>query len=182
MTDHDLVRTATDSPVGVLTALISPVGLRALAWPGDDAARVPDLDRIGDEVPMSAPSEAVSPTASRVAEAVDVQLREYFAGERTSFDIPLDPVGSPFQLAAWSALREIPYGETVSYGQQAERMGDANKARAVGAANARNPISIIVPCHRVVGKDGSLTGFAGGVEVKRYLLELERRVAGHTLL
>ena len=85
----------------------------------------------------------------------------------------LDPVGTEFQLAAWRALTTIPYGATATYAEQAERLGDRNKARAVGAANARNPLSIVVPCHRVVGADGSLTGFAGGVDTKRRLLDLE---------
>ncbi len=103
------------------------------------------------------------------------QLAEYFDGERTDFDVPLDPVGTEFQRAAWSALRTIPYGTTVSYGEQAERMGDRRKARAVGAANGRNPISIVVPCHRVVGANGALTGFAGGTDTKAWLLDHERR-------
>jgi methylated-DNA-[protein]-cysteine S-methyltransferase len=109
------------------------------------------------------------------------QLGEYFDGERRNFDLPLDPAGTDFQQSAWVALRSIPYGTTVSYGEQAEQMGDKRKARAVGAANGRNPISIIVPCHRVVGSNGALTGFAGGIDTKRWLLSHERRVAGHTL-
>jgi methylated-DNA-[protein]-cysteine S-methyltransferase len=102
------------------------------------------------------------------------QLTEYFDGERQEFDLPLDPIGTEFQQAAWSALRTIPYGTTVSYGEQAARMGDRRKARAVGAANGRNPISIVVPCHRVVGSNGSLTGFAGGLDTKAWLLDHER--------
>ena len=109
------------------------------------------------------------------------QLGEYFEGHRQDFDLPLDPTGTEFQLSAWTALRSIPFGTTVSYGEQAEQMGDKRKARAVGAANGRNPISIIVPCHRVVGSNGSLTGFAGGIDTKDWLLIHERRVAGHTL-
>ena len=90
--------------------------------------------------------------------------------------MPLDPHGTAFQLAAWKLLRTIPFGETVSYGEQARTMGDVRKARAVGAANGRNPLSIIVPCHRVVGSDGSLTGFGGGIEAKAWLLDHEKRV------
>jgi methylated-DNA-[protein]-cysteine S-methyltransferase len=103
------------------------------------------------------------------------ELEEYFEGTRRSFDVPLDPVGTPFQQQAWAALRTIPYGETVTYGEQAERLGDRRKARAIGAANGRNPISIIVPCHRVVGSNGALVGFAGGLDVKAWLLDHERR-------
>ncbi len=108
--------------------------------------------------------------------ATVAQLGEYFAGERQEFDLPLDPVGTDFQQSAWSALRTIPYGTTVSYGEQAARMGDRRKARAVGAANGRNPISIVVPCHRVVGSNGALTGFAGGIDNKAWLLDHEQRV------
>ncbi|QRK08218.1 methylated-DNA--[protein]-cysteine S-methyltransferase [Archangium violaceum] len=104
------------------------------------------------------------------------QLEEYFAGERVSFDVPLEPVGTPFQKSVWAVLREIPLGVTWSYGELARRLGRASAARAVGAANGRNPISIIVPCHRVVGTDGKLTGYAGGVPTKQWLLEHERRI------
>ena len=107
-----------------------------------------------------------------------VELDEYFAGERTDFDVPLSPDGTEFQLAAWRALCDIPFGETVSYGDQARRLGGVNKSRAVGAANGRNPIPIIVPCHRVIGANGHLTGFGGGIEAKVWLLDHERRVRG----
>ena len=98
------------------------------------------------------------------------QLDEYFAGERLEFDLPLEPNGTPFQRQAWTALRTIPYGETISYGEQARRLGDRNKSRAVGAANGKNPIPIVVPCHRVIGANGHLTGFGGGLDVKAWLL------------
>jgi methylated-DNA-[protein]-cysteine S-methyltransferase len=101
------------------------------------------------------------------------QLNEYFAGTRREFDLPLAPSGTEFQLACWRALREIPYGETRSYGEQATRIGRPDRARAVGAANGANPIAVIVPCHRVIGADGSLVGFGGGLETKRRLLDLE---------
>ena len=101
------------------------------------------------------------------------QLAEYFAGARTVFDLPLAPRGEPFRQRVWSLLRQIPYGETRSYGQLARELGDPALAQAVGSANGRNPLSVIVPCHRVVGADGSLTGYAGGLERKRFLLELE---------
>lgn len=101
------------------------------------------------------------------------QLGEYFARKRQHFDLELAPAGSDFQRSVWQALTEIPYGETRSYGELACRLGRPGAARAVGAANARNPLPIVVPCHRVIGSSGSLTGFAGGVDIKRYLLELE---------
>jgi methylated-DNA-[protein]-cysteine S-methyltransferase len=103
------------------------------------------------------------------------QLREYFAGERKTFSLALDPEGTDFQRAVWSELQRIPYGETISYKQLAERIGKPKAVRAVGAANGANPIPIIIPCHRVIGNDGSLTGFGGGLPLKKRLLELESR-------
>ena len=105
---------------------------------------------------------------------VEKQLEEYFSGKRKEFDIKLDMQGTVFQINSWRQLQKIPYGETISYGQQAERIGDAKKARAVGAANGRNPLLIIVPCHRVIGASGALTGFGGGLPMKQKLLELEK--------
>lgn len=101
------------------------------------------------------------------------QLGQYFAGSRTSFDLPLDLVGTAFQVRVWRALAEIPYGTTVAYGELAQRIGHSGAARAVGSASGRNPVSIVLPCHRVVGADGSLTGYGGGLWRKRRLLELE---------
>ena len=103
------------------------------------------------------------------------QLDAYFAGELTSFEVPLRPLGSPFQMEVWKALQTIPYGHTTSYGALARQLGNANASRAVGLANGRNPISIIVPCHRVIGSDGRLVGYGGGMPRKRFLLELEQR-------
>jgi methylated-DNA-[protein]-cysteine S-methyltransferase len=102
------------------------------------------------------------------------QLQDYFAGRLTHFDLPLAPRGTAFQRQVWEGLNSVPFGETVSYGQLAERLGQARSARAVGAALGRNPIAIIVPCHRVVGSNGSLTGYAGGLDLKRWLLDHER--------
>lgn len=176
-------RTAVlDTPIGRLRLVATDRGLRAIEWPdipestrsghaGSDAA---DADAGSHERPMSV-DDAVLDEAVR-------QLAEYFAGDRVDFDVELDPVGTDFQRDAWTALRGIPFGQTVSYGEQAERMGDRSKARAVGAANGRNPIPVIVPCHRVIGRDGSLTGFAGGLDAKRWLLDHEARVAGRTLV
>ena len=109
------------------------------------------------------------------------ELGEYFAGERTRFDVPLVLRGSPFQVRVWRALQEIPYGRTASYGELARRVGRPSGARAVGLANGRNPIAVIVPCHRVIGADGSLTGYGGGLERKRRLLELEADVVAPRL-
>lgn len=102
------------------------------------------------------------------------QLEEYLAGERRFFDVPVEPAGTPFQKLAWRVLREIPYGETRSYSEQARAMGYPRACRAVGAANGRNPIPIVIPCHRVVGSQGHLTGYAGGLHIKKYLLGIER--------
>jgi methylated-DNA-[protein]-cysteine S-methyltransferase len=108
--------------------------------------------------------------------AVRGQLDEYFAGERHEFELPLGMVGNQFERRVWDQLREIPYGETASYGEIARRVGNPDAARAVGLANGRNPIAVIVPCHRVIGADGSLTGYGGGLERKRLLLDLEAGV------
>lgn len=154
------------SPLGELTLVASENGLRELTWPDRSSGRAPaEGPLIGDE-----PAQVAA-----VFDDVVSQLDEYFAGERLDFDLPLDPVGTEFQLRAWDALRLIPYGETRTYGEQARRIGSPTAVRAVGAANGRNPISIIVPCHRVVGSDGSLTGFGGGLDAKRYLLDLEAK-------
>lgn len=159
-----------DSPVGELRIVAGDAGVIAVLWPSDDSGRV------------ALPSDIdVCESHPILVQAVN-ELNEYFTGERQRFDVALAPAGTAFQQQAWTALGSIRYGETMSYGEQAERMGDKNKARAVGAANGRNPISIIVPCHRVVGSNGSLTGFAGGIEAKQWLLAHERKVAGHTLL
>ena len=103
------------------------------------------------------------------------QLEDYFAGNRRDFDIPVDPAGTPFQKRVWEALCEIPYGQTWSYLQLATRIGNPKACRAVGLANGRNPIAVVVPCHRVIGANGSLTGYGGGMDRKRILLDLERR-------
>ena len=169
MTLETLVTDSMESPVGRLTLVASDAGLRSILWSTEDSPRVP----VGDNL---------NATEHPVLGAARQQLEEYFEGSRREFDIPLDPIGTEFQQQAWLALRQIPYGETVSYGQQAERLGDRNKARAVGAANGKNPISIVVPCHRVVGASGSLTGFAGGLDRKSWLLDHERRQTGQTLL
>lgn len=153
-----------DSPVGKLRLIAGDSGLRAILWGAEDAARIASIDE----------SELVEGSIPVLDRAV-AQLEEYFAGTRREFNLPLDPLGTPFQQSAWMVLRTIPYGRTISYGQQALQLGDPNKARAVGAANGKNPLSIVVPCHRVIGSTGQLTGFAAGLDVKSWLLDHERQ-------
>lgn len=126
--------------------------------------------------------EAAGPRGSdSFLQNVGTQLREYFGGERTEFDLAVDAVGTPFQRTVWDQLSTIDYGTTWTYGQLARAIGQPTASRAVGLANGRNPVSIIVPCHRVIGADGSLTGYGGGIENKKTLLRLEGSVVGSTL-
>jgi len=148
------------SPVGVLTLVASEQGLAAVLWPKDDPRRVP------------LPIAAEDPHHSVLTEAAR-QLGDYFAGTRSVFDLPLDFHGTAFQKRVWQALLTIPFGQTRSYGHIAHQIGHPTASRAVGAANGRNPISIVTPCHRVIGANGQLTGFAGGLKVKAWLLTLE---------
>ena len=127
----------------------------------------------GDVDPSWFPDDGARGDASAILAAARAQLGEYFAGTRTAFDLPLAAEGTPFQREVWDALRTIPYGDTTSYSALARRIGHPEAVRAVGAANGRNPISIVVPCHRVIGARGELTGFGGGIERKRWLLEHE---------
>lgn len=173
-TNEPLQRRRVDSPIGELSLIGTDDAIVAVLWDteselGAGKAHNPVERHLGD-VDIAELDAGACAVLDRAAD----QLAEYFAGTRTEFDLPLAPSGTEFQRAAWEALRRIPFGETVSYGRQADLMGDKNKARAVGAANGRNPIPIVVPCHRVVGSDGSLTGFAGGIELKRWLLDHER--------
>jgi methylated-DNA-[protein]-cysteine S-methyltransferase len=152
-----------DSPVGPLTLVATAASLTGLHvdaprhGPGAAALGTP-----GDR--------AAAPFAAALA-----QLSAYFAGELTSFDLPLEPAGTLFQRQAWRALRDVPYGQTVTYGQLAARLGRPRASRAVGLANARNPIFIMVPCHRLIGADGKLRGYGSGTARKQFLLDLERR-------
>lgn len=149
------------SPVGELTLVADDAGLAAILWEDDK----PDRVRLG----------ALNQQADHpILVETERQLGEYFAGERRTFDLPLSFAGTDFQKRVWAALLAIPYGETRSYGEIAHQLGVPGASRAVGAANGRNPISIVAPCHRVVGATGKLTGFAGGLEAKAFLLELER--------
>ena len=170
-------RRVVTTPLGPLELVAGPSGLRAVLWPGEDGSRVPravggsaqptDPDRVGDEAGAAAELHL---------DAAQAQLAEYFAGTRREFDLVLDAAGTNFQLRVWNVLRSIPYGATISYGAQATALGEPGAARAVGAANGRNPLSIVVPCHRVVSSSGGLTGFAGGLDTKAWLLEHERTV------
>lgn len=150
------------SPVGFLTLVASDRGLAAILWENDDPRRV----RLG---------EVVDRGDHPVLLETERQLREYFSGVRQAFELPLDFRGTEFQRRVWNALLTIPYGETRSYLQIAQQIGHPTAVRAVGAANGRNPLSIIAPCHRVLGSNGQLTGFAGGLETKARLLSHERR-------
>lgn len=151
-----------DTPIGELLLAGEDGALSMIGFPKGSMRREPEADWIFNEQPL--------------ADAC-TQLREYFAGERQTFDIPLKLDGTDFQVSVLRALQEIPYGETASYGEIARRIGRPKAVRAVGAANGRNPIPIVVPCHRVIGSTGDLTGFGGGLDTKEALLRLE---AEHT--
>lgn len=155
--------TVIDSPIGELTLVVDGDALVGLYLDGH--RRRPGPEALGRREDGCAPLAAS-------------QLAEYFAGTRTRFDLPLRTDGAAFQQRVWAALAEIPYGQTRSYGQLARELGDPALAQAVGAANALNPVSIVLPCHRVVGADGALVGYAGGLERKRYLLDHEQSTAG----
>jgi methylated-DNA-[protein]-cysteine S-methyltransferase len=164
-----------------LHQIASPLGPLTLAA---DARGTLVYLGFGERDPRHRLLQALDPEAAGLAldsgllEPAIRQLEAYFRGELRDFDLPLDPRGTPFQLRVWAELRRIPYGTTLSYGELARRLGDPNLTRAVGAANGANPISIIIPCHRVIGADGSLTGYGGGLEVKRGLLALEKPESG----
>lgn len=155
--------TVVDSPLGALTLVAEGDALSGVYFEGH--RRGPSQDSLG-------------PREEAGFEDARAQLEEYFAGRLRHFDLPLAPRGDSFQQRVWKLLEQIPYAETRSYGQLARELGDPALAQAVGAANGRNPLSIIVPCHRVVAADGSLTGYAGGLERKRHLLDLEESAAG----
>jgi methylated-DNA-[protein]-cysteine S-methyltransferase len=148
-----------DSPVGKILIVGDDAGLRLIRLGPERSPRLPRPEWIegGGSLPRAAN-----------------QLEAYFAGNLRRFDLQLAPEGTPFQLAVWRELEQIPYGETISYGELARRVGKPEASRAVGAANGRNPLPIVIPCHRVIGSSGRLTGYGGGVETKRALLDLER--------
>lgn len=147
-----------DSPVGPLMLAADEAGLRHVEF-RDNRHPADHADWHGGE--------------NDVLRATEAQLREYFDGQRRDFDLPLAPQGTDFQLQVWLELARIPYGATISYAQLAQRIGNPSGTRAVGAANGRNPLPIVLPCHRVIGADGSMTGFGGGLPTKEFLLRLE---------
>jgi methylated-DNA-[protein]-cysteine S-methyltransferase len=151
-----------DSPIGKLKLVASDRGLVAILWENDNPRRV----RLKDVVE--------NPTHSILLQT-EMELAEYFTGRRNKFSVPLDTHGTKFQQNVWDALVKIPFGDTRTYGQLAKQLGNPKAMRAVGAANGRNPVAIVVPCHRVIGAGGKLTGFAGGLEAKAHLLNLESR-------
>jgi methylated-DNA-[protein]-cysteine S-methyltransferase len=163
MADQALSYTHTDSPVGRLLLAGDAEALHIVSFPGGSRAVSPDPGWSRDD--------------GLFGDAKD-QLTAYFAGQLQDFDLPLKPAGTAFQMKVWALLRTIPYGETRSYGWLAGALGSPSASRAVGAANGANPLPIIVPCHRVIGANGSLTGFGGGIETKRFLLALEAKAAG----
>lgn len=161
----ELVAETIDSPVGQLTLVASSTHLHAILWDNESQhfALKNETQQWGD------------PSKNTILAHTLAQLTEYFEGKRQQFSVPLFPIGTAFQQQAWQALLTIPYASTISYREQAAKLGDKNKARAVGMANSRNPIPIIIPCHRVIGSNGKLVGFGGGMDKKAYLLELERQ-------
>jgi methylated-DNA-[protein]-cysteine S-methyltransferase len=163
-TKPTLHSTTHPTPVGTLTLVASDRGLRAVLWARRSLTRAGISPR-----PRHSPDHPILQKTVR-------QLDEYFDGARTSFDLPLDLEGTRFQLAAWRSLADIPFGATTTYGRQAAALGIPTAARAVGAANGANPVCIVLPCHRVIGANGSLTGFGGGLPVKQWLLDHEAQV------
>ncbi len=155
MTDT-LYRTLTDTPIGRLQIITSTDGLVAILWPDDDRWSFDTIDETNE-----------------VSRATAVQLCEFFAGDRTNFELPLDLRGTDFQVQVWRSLVSIPFGQTISYAEQARGLGRPTAVRAVASANGRNPVSIVLPCHRVIGKSGRLTGYAGGLDAKKWLLDHE---------
>lgn len=154
-----------ETPIGTVVVIATDAGLRAVSLPAPDGAAVPPPHGFD-----------IDPDHPVLASAL-TQISEYFDGARRDFDVPLDLVGTQFQRACWSALASVGYATTITYGEQAIRVGRPTAVRAVGGANRVNPVPIVLPCHRVVGSNGSLTGFAGGLEMKRWLLGHERDVA-----
>jgi methylated-DNA-[protein]-cysteine S-methyltransferase len=152
--------TQIESPVGPLLLAADETGLRNIDFVNGRRTARPDPTWHEDPARLQEPAR---------------QLRAYFAGDLEAFDLPLSPSGTTFQLAVWGKLCEIPYGETISYGELARRIDNPNASRAVGLANGSNPIPIIIPCHRVIGSNGKLTGYGGGLPIKEKLLALERR-------
>ena len=157
-------RRTCEAPFGVVTVIGSDLGIRYVLFSNDAHPKPLERLHISDSEIHDSVNDAVT------------QLDEYFNGARRDFELPLDLQGTEFQVAAWNALADIPYGRTASYGQQAASIGRPKAVRAIGGANGRNPVAIVLPCHRIVGADGSLTGFGGGIAVKKWLLDHEQSI------
>jgi methylated-DNA-[protein]-cysteine S-methyltransferase len=161
-------RSTYEAPFGVLTVVVSDLGIRYVMFNNDAHPKPLERLHISDTEIHDSVNDAIT------------QLQEYCDGSRRDFDLPLDLQGTEFQVAAWRALADIPYGHTASYGQQAASIGRPKAVRAIGGANGRNPVAIVLPCHRIVGADGSLTGFGGGIAVKKWLLDHEQSMLHST--
>lgn len=164
LADDTLVKSTVDTPIGTLVVVASPAGVRRICFPTLDE----NAARVLDEIHTDPQSEILADATS--------QLQEYFSGERTAFDLRLDLVGTEFQRQAWMSLAKVGYGHTATYAQQAASLMRPKAVRAVGSANRMNPVPIVLPCHRIIGSNGSLTGFAGGLDTKRWLLDHEQSV------
>jgi methylated-DNA-[protein]-cysteine S-methyltransferase len=181
MTAHTAAEGPTHTAARTHAVIGSPIGpLTVIAQDGRLAGVLMEVTR--HEPDAAALGAAVAAGSEPVLAAAEDQLDAYFRGQLTSFDLPLTLDGTRFQQAVWAGLQAIPYGETISYGELARRIGQPSASRAVGLANGKNPVAIVVPCHRVIGADGSLTGYGGGMDRKRFLLGLEQRVSGRTLV
>jgi len=157
-----------DTPIGTLTVVTAETGIRRILWDGEPPPE--------GAVPGRPSRRRILEGGRDILDDAVTQIQEDFAGARTTFDLPLDLGGTPFQQKVWLELGSIPFGTTISYGEQARRVGRPQAARAVGAANGRNPVPIVLPCHRVIGSGGALTGFGGGLDTKRTLLRHEAEV------
>ena len=161
-------RGTIEAPFGVVTVIGSDLGIRFVMFANDAHPKPLERLHISNTEIHDSVNDAIT------------QLEEYFDGSRLNFELPLDLQGTEFQVAAWNALADIPYGRTASYGQQAASIGRPKAVRAIGGANGRNPVAIVLPCHRIVGADGSLTGFGGGIAVKKWLLDHEQSMLRNT--
>ena len=160
-----MYQTSLETPVGTLQLFADDNALYRIVFPA-----------CGDNLPVAGPALEDHPLLS----SASLQLSEYFTGHRQNFDLPLSPQGTPFQLAVWELMQQIPYAKTLSYGEIAAELGNPNKARAVGGAANKNPLPLVIPCHRVMGANGKLTGFAGGLKTKQFLLSLETQQMSST--
>lgn len=165
-----LLQKKIQTPIGPMVAMASDDALSLLEF-DDRPALPPEIEELEQRYGYT-----IEPGRNAILDQIEVELKAYFAGKLTQFETPLALPGMPFQRVIWSKLQEIPYGRTCTYGNMARAIGKPGSSRAVGAANGQNRVAIVVPCHRVIGADGSLTGYGGGQRRKRFLLDLEHRV------